>query len=343
MIEIIDVEKFLELALNFPIFDVRAPLEYEKGHIPGAINLPLFSDEQRAVVGLVYAQEGKGSAISKGLEFVGPKMNNIVEQVKNQTASKTILIHCWRGGMRSKSIAWLLDLVGYNVYLLEGGYKNFRNFTKKIFEKKYNLIVIGGPTGSGKTKFLEKLSGKYQVIDLEFLANHRGSAFGGLGKEKQITQQQFENNLAIRLLRLNFDEKIFIEDESLRIGTLFLPKYFFELMRNSNLIFLEIPLEERIKNIKTEYAKYPEVQLEKCIETIKEHLGGTSFKNIINNLKNGKIDDVISQLLVYYDKKYNFGLLKRDQKKIFKIPLRDLENNFDTLVEKTQNYSQQKS
>lgn len=318
----IQIEQFLELSRTLPIFDVRAPAEFAYGHIPGAFNLPLFTDEQRAAVGTLYAHQGKQAAISKGLEYVGPHLIHFVEQVKTCTNSKSILVHCWRGGMRSKSIAWLLNLMGYEVYLLEGGYKSYRAHTRSVFEQPYNFNVIGGTTGCGKSIILEKLKALHQqVIDLEQLAHHRGSAFGALGQKPQPTQAQFENNLAHALMQCDLDKPIWIEDESLRIGSLFIPQPLFKTMRSSLLLHISVDQETRCEIIKKMYGHFSGDALIACVQSIQEHLGGTRTQEITQLIATNQIHQAILRLLDYYDKKYTFGLSQRNHEKIQPITL----------------------
>jgi len=197
-IKTVGIEEFMALRERLPVFDVRTPAEFAKGHIPGAFNLPLFSDEERRRVGIIYKQIGRESAILEGLEYVGPKMRRIVETVQSITGHKTLLLHCWRGGMRSSSVAWLLNTSGYEIFLLKGGYKAFRHYVLDSFEIPRDIIILSGHTGSGKTEILQALSrlGE-QAIDLEKLACHKGSAFGSLGETPQPAQQEFENHLAL--------------------------------------------------------------------------------------------------------------------------------------------------
>lgn len=198
-IKSVSIEEFIALRDRFPVFDVRTPAEYDKGHIPGAHNLPLLSDVERALVGTTYHKAGREAAILEGLEYVGPKMRQMVETVQHATESKTVMLHCWRGGMRSKSVGWLLNTYGYKVFLLTGGYKAFRHYVLQSFEIPRNIIILSGHTGSGKSDVLEHLQHlQEQVIDLEGLAHHKGSAFGGLGELPQPSQQQFENQLAFQ-------------------------------------------------------------------------------------------------------------------------------------------------
>jgi tRNA 2-selenouridine synthase len=230
----IPIQEFLQLSKTNLVLDVRSPSEYAHAHMPHAQNLPLFNDEERKIVGTAYKQQSKQIAIKLGLDFFGTKMREMVEEVEQLAASNLqlakskaqkavgkqqlakgilqieddypaptahcILVHCWRGGMRSAGVAWLLDLYGFKVYTLEGGYKAYRNWVLQQFEKEYHFKIIGGYTGSGKTLLLDALAKENNaVIDLEGLANHKGSALGALGQLPQPTQEMFENLLATEL------------------------------------------------------------------------------------------------------------------------------------------------
>ena len=183
----IHIDEFLKLAETHPVFDVRSPGEYNHAHIPGAKSLPLFTDEERKEVGTAYKQISREQAIKIGLDYFGPKMRKMVEEVEAVSQlvtrdSKLILIYCWRGGMRSGAVSWLLDTYGFKVCTLIGGYKKFRNYVLDTFKKPYHFNIIGGFTGSGKTELLKTLKERGEkVIDLEAIANHKGSAFGAIG------------------------------------------------------------------------------------------------------------------------------------------------------------------
>ncbi|MEO6289790.1 MAG: tRNA 2-selenouridine(34) synthase MnmH, partial [Ginsengibacter sp.] len=209
-IEQIDIENFIKLSEKSPAFDVRSPGEFLHAHIPGAFSLPLFSDGQRKVIGTAYKQQSRQIAVKKGLDYFSERMKNMISEAeeiikqsnKNFSNENRLLVHCWRGGMRSRSVAWLLDLYGFKVFTLNGGYKAFRNWALQQFEKEYSLKILGGYTGSGKTGVLQEMKENgVAVIDLEGLANHKGSAFGSLGEAPQPGQEMFENILAIELFR----------------------------------------------------------------------------------------------------------------------------------------------
>lgn len=358
-IERIDIEKFLQLSEEYPIFDVRSPGEFLHAHIPGAFPLPLFTDDQRKIIGTAYKLQSRQVAVKKGLHFFSERMKEIPDEVEELTGNQKkvsmnnatphtnrILIHCWRGGMRSGAVAWLLDLYGFKVYTLKGGYKAFRNWALAQFKKNYAINLLGGYTGSGKTEVLHELGRMgNRVIDLERLAHHKGSAFGALGEKPQPTQEMFENQLAFELHKTegiaerkqsngdthtnNYPGGIWIEDESRHIGTAGIPKTFWDQMRKSPLYFLEIPFEERLKYIVNSYGPFDKNELKGSIMKIQKRLGGLDTKNAINYLLENKVSDCFSILLRYYDKMYNNSLNKREniEAVLNKIPCATVDIN----------------
>ncbi|CAN5700705.1 tRNA 2-selenouridine(34) synthase MnmH [soil metagenome] len=340
----ITIQQFLELAEKHPVLDVRSPGEYIHAHIPGAYSLPLFTDEERKVVGTAYKQQNRQIAIKIGLDYYGVKMKAMVETVEDLFKCRTnenieaslncVLVHCWRGGMRSAGVAWLLDLYGFKVYSLAGGYKKYREWAREQFEKKHTLNIIGGYTGSGKTLVLQELkqAGNY-ILDLEGLANHKGSTFGALGQNPQPSQEMFENLLA---KELNFIQKqqqvgidlasakdenwinadlpgnvIYVEDESQRIGLINIPGPFWQQMRSSPISFFDIPFEERLNYLTEAYGKFDKEKLVNSVIRIQKRLGGLETKNAVNYLLENNQKECFRILLKYYDKWYSKGLLNR--------------------------------
>jgi tRNA 2-selenouridine synthase len=316
----IHIEEFLQLAQQHPVLDVRSPGEYKHAHIPGAVSFPLFTDEERKVVGTAYKQKSREEAIKIGLDYFGVKMWKMVEEAekiaashKSEVDSKTVLAHCWRGGMRSAGVAWLLDLYGFKVYTLIGGYKLFRRWVLEQFEKNYSFKVVGGFTGSGKSYVLKALEQNGQtVIDLETLAHHKGSAFGNIGMPPQPSQELFENKLALELHR-KANRCIWVEDESQRIGDVNIPIVLWKKWRQQPLYFLDIPFEERLKHITEEYGKLERERLVNSIIRIKKRLGGLETKESINALIEDRVEDCFRILLRYYDKWYLKGMNNREQ------------------------------
>jgi tRNA 2-selenouridine synthase len=312
-IEKLNIEDFLSLSQSHPVVDVRSPGEYIHAHIPGAYNLPLFNDEERKTVGTLYKQQGRENAIKTGLDIFGLKMSRMVEEVENFAGKgRIILIHCWRGGMRSAGVAWLMDLYGFRVYTLTGGYKIFRRYVLETFSTPLHFKILGGYTGSGKTRVLKELKKQDElIIDLEEIAQHKGSAFGALEGKAQPSQEMFENLLAIELRKLG-SGYAWLEDESQRIGLLNIPPEVWKKMRASPLYFLEIPFEERLINIIGEYGNGDQEKIADSILRIKKRLGGLESKNAIRFLQEGNVSECFRVLLRYYDKCYLNGLDNRE-------------------------------
>lgn len=343
------ITEFLAGCKNELLLDVRSPSEYQHAHLPGAISLPLFTDEQRAVVGTAYKQKSRQAAIKIGLDYFGPKMREMVERVEELAGSlqlvvgnnaansqlptvNRVFIYCWRGGMRSGAVAWLLNLYGFEVTVLAGGYKAFRNHVLKTIEQPWPFKIIGGYTGSGKTEVLQALKKRGEkIICLEGLASHKGSAFGSINMPPQPSQEMFENLLSRELLMVNDESSvvneevndqpfttrhspftIWLEDESQRIGSVNIPNPFWKTMRSSPLYFLEIPFEQRLQHITEEYSQCNKESLAAAIERIKKRLGGLETKAALQHLQDDNYTECFRILLRYYDKQYLKGLHERE-------------------------------
>ena len=343
--ERIHIEQFMELAGRLPVLDVRSPSEYAHAHMPGAISFPLFTDEERKLVGTTYKQQSREEAIKIGLDLFAPKMRRMVEEVekllqqfkasRNQIkpgTSKSILVYCWRGGMCSGAVSWLLDMYGFKVYTLIGGYKVFRNYILDTFTLPFNFKILGGYTGSGKTETLKELESLGQtIVDLEAIAGHKGSAFGNIGLPPQPGQEMFENILGLQLrAKIEKGEKralnagfthspyaiqnspIWLEDESQRIGLVNLPRALWETMRHSKIFFMDVPFEERLKHLVEEYGSLDRSQMIEAIGRIREKLGGLNAKAAIQLLEDGNTIESFRILLKYYDKFYFKALHNRE-------------------------------
>ncbi|RYF86929.1 MAG: tRNA 2-selenouridine(34) synthase MnmH [Chitinophagaceae bacterium] len=259
-----------------------------------------------------------------------PMVEVVEKNLSNASAngSNKILVHCWRGGMRSGAVAWLLDLYGYEVYTLAGGYKAYRNWVLNHFEQDYDFKILGGYTGSGKTAILRQLERNNQtVIDLEKLANHKGSAFGGIGQGDQPTQEMFENLLATDLHEKQ-SQCIWLEDESQRIGKLHLPHPLWRTMRTKPIHFVEIPFTHRLQYITDEYGNLDKEQLAVSIERIKKRLGPLETKIALAHLRNNETQACFSILLRYYDKQYDKALPNRENidHLLNKIPVSNVDS-----------------
>jgi len=335
MAEKISAEDFYHLSKDIPVIDVRSPKEFETGHFPGAFNIPIFNNDERAKVGTTYKQVSRNKAILQGLEFVGPKLAEFVKQAQKLAVNNQVLIYCWRGGMRSASMAWLFETAGLKTKLLSGGYKAFRTFGKQKLSESKKLLILGGLTGSGKTEILLNIKKKgEQVVDLEGIAHHKGSVFGSLGQKPQLPNEQFENNLIHEWLTLDLLKPIWLEDESHSIGSNWIPSELFTLMRQAPVLKIEIDKSFRIKRLMKEYAGF-DTHLENCVLKIGKKLGGQNVKQAIESLKKGQLDDVADITLTYYDKSYGHGLNTRNENSVYPVKLDsdNPEKNAEILVE----------
>jgi tRNA 2-selenouridine synthase len=322
----INIQQFIELTHQYQVLDVRSPGEYNHAHIPGAYSLPLFTDEERKVVGTAYKQQGKQKAIKLGLDFFGVKMKSMVEEAEaiikkapilnsEFRTQNSIVVHCWRGGMRSAGVAWLLDLYGFEVYTLIGGYKAYRNWVLKQFETDYNLIIVGGYTGSGKTSLIEELQKRnHAIINLEKIANHKGSAFGDMGGQPK--QEMFENILAEQLCNNKNASALWLEDESQRIGSLTIPNSLWKTMRCKPVYFIDIPFDQRLDYIIATYGLTDKEKLVNSIIRIQKRLGPLETKTAIGFLIEDNYRACFEILLKYYDKSYIKGLHNRENLEI---------------------------
>jgi tRNA 2-selenouridine synthase len=306
VVKTVSIEEFFSDSGGRVLFDVRTPAEFEKGHVPGAMNLPLFSNLERAEVGTLYKNTGKEAAYLKGLEFAGEKLAGAVARVLDIAPQKKVAVHCWRGGQRSASVAALLRFSGFDVQVLTGGYKAYRNFVLDSFStQKLPLVILGGKTGSGKTETLHVLRelGE-QVIDLEGMARHKGSAFGALGESPQPTTEQFENDLFAAVGGLNPERRIWVENESRNVGRNFIPQGFWDQMRSTVLVNVEMPFDLRVKRLIEDYAQYPPDEIEASLLKIERRMGGQYVKAALEAYRNGDLQTSTGIALKYYDKTY---------------------------------------
>lgn len=300
---------FLHQDTHIPIIDVRAPSEFEAGHIPGAYSIPLFSDEERAAVGTTYKQKGQQEAILLGLQIVGPKMHDLALQAQKYAVDGQLKVHCWRGGMRSQSMAWLFETTGLRCFLLEGGYKAYRQQALDTFAEIEALHVIHGPTGSGKTAILAALDklGE-QVIDLEALAHHKGSAFGWIGMGAQPSTEQFQNDLYQAISHLDPMRRIWVEGESKAIGKVYLPEVFWNKMQMGHAMVIDVPKHIRVERLVADYGVAPKEDLAESIRRISRKFGGNRVKDALQYLEQGDLAAVADMLLSYYDKTYAYAI-----------------------------------
>ncbi len=338
----IDIEQFLQLAEEHPVFDVRSPSEYGHAHIPGALPLPLFSDDERREVGTTYKQRSREAAIKIGLDYFGIKMRQmvcLVEDILHHKGTNTVLLHCWRGGMRSGAVSWLLDMYGFRVFTLRGGYKKYRNWVLDQFSRPYSLRILSGFTGSGKTEILLEMARLgVPTVDLEGLAGHRGSAFGALGMPPQPTVEQFENKLAQELYTISREhpgKTIWLESESNRIGCVNIFHTFFNQMKAAPRIHTEVSHEARLGYITAGYGQFSTEKLKDAVLRIQKRLGGLETKNALAHLDAGCIRDAFDILLKYYDKFYASGGIYQPAIMTIELPGTNAYENARLILQKT--------
>jgi tRNA 2-selenouridine synthase len=305
-----DPAAFLTMSADRPVLDVRSPGEFNHGHIPGAISFPLFTDDERAQVGTFYKQKGGEPAFILGLQFVGPKMAGFVQSAIKLAPGRKVAVHCWRGGQRSGSMAWLLQQAGFDVVTMAGGYKAYRNHVLHHFaEQRLDLRIVGGKTGTGKTKILHALRDLgEQIIDLEGIACHKGSAFGFIGERPQPTVEQFENDLHQVFEALDPARPVWLENESHSIGRVFIPDGLWGQMKTAPLFHVEIPEPDRIRNLLADYVIEHTADLQLAFQKIASKLGGLRLKNALAALQEGDFAAAATIALEYYDKTYQHCL-----------------------------------
>jgi tRNA 2-selenouridine synthase len=314
-----DIQPFLERFLqgSCGLIDVRSPAEFAQGHIPGAVNLPILDNEERHIVGLTYKQEGNEKAVQKGFELVGKKFSDYISEAKKLALNKNIMVYCWRGGMRSNIMSWLLNLSGLHVTLLNGGYKSYRHWCLEELALPRKWIVLGGKTGVGKTEILLHLKtiGKH-VVDLEGTAHHKGSAFGALGQKEQPTNEHFENLLALDISKFPPDIPIWIEDESPRIGAIKVPDALYAQMRRSITVAISRDVSIRRERILAEYGIFPVEVLAERTTQLKKRLGGDRLKIALEHLEQNNVAGWMEIMFLYYDKAYEHGIANHHEDEV---------------------------
>lgn len=308
----ISLPDFLTLRNELPVIDVRSEGEFEAGHIPGVANIPLLNNSERVVVGTAYKQQGQEAAIHEGFRLVGPRLEGIVSEAEKIAAGKEVIVHCWRGGMRSANFAHFIGMAGLKSSLLVGGYKTYRQAAQEMFRMPLKLISITGCTGSGKSDVLREIGRQgEQVLDLETLACHKGSAFGHLMQPPQPTSEQFQNELYEQLLKFDLSRQIWVEDESIAIGKIFLPSEFWSRLHGSPLLRMEVSKEIRVGRLVEEYGHADREEFLSIMERISKKLGGQHFLDAREKLQKGDMPAVMEILLTYYDKAYVRSMERR--------------------------------
>jgi len=308
------IEPFL--AGSGALLDVRAPAEYAQGHIPGALNLALFSDAERAEVGTAYKQLGRRAAIQRGLQLVGPRLADLGDALSKAHAETggVLRLHCWRGGMRSQSMAWLAQQLELPVVVLEGGYKAFRRWVLQRVEQPMPLRLLGGRTGTGKTDLLLALQRHgVAVVDLEGLAHHRGSSFGGLGLPPQPSTEHYENRIALALHNHRQAPEIWLEAESAQVGRCRIPAGLWRQMQRAPLLEIQRPLPERLEQLVAVYGSQPAAALREATERIARRLGPQRTAAALEAIDRGEWGEAARQMLDYYDRCYDHELARHGE------------------------------
>lgn len=302
------------------IIDVRTPNEFNEDSIPTSINQPVLTNLQRKEIGKIY-KEDPFKARNLGAQKVIQNINKILNRIK-LNKSDNILIYCWRGGMRSSSLYMVLKSIGYNVAMLEKGYKSYRKYINNFFEediKTFNFNILSGLTGTGKTFFLNKMSKFFSVLDIENLAQHKGSILGNLPNIKQPSQKKFESQIWYCLVKSDFTKKVWVESESNRIGKLFLPNNLYKKMKEGKVYKIEMPIKNRINFIIKDYEYLIKDKriVKKSLGVFKRFIPVSEMEKINSFLKNKDFKRFVECLLKHhYDSVYK----KRDNyKKASKI------------------------
>jgi tRNA 2-selenouridine synthase len=312
---ILPIQDFLKLRDTLPAVDVRSEGEYNSGHIAGAFNVPILNNQERIEVGTDYKLRGQREAIKTGFRLVGPRILDIVNEAERIADGKELLVHCWRGGMRSSNFSQFVGMAKIKTHQLDGGYKSYRNEALSSFKFPFNFCVLAGFTGSGKSEILHALKRKgEQVIDLEKLSNHKGSVFGGLMMPPQPTTEQFQNDLFEEVRKLDLRRRVWIEDESITIGKIVLPDVFWRHMAVSDIAEMNVAKEIRITRLVDEYGKADRDAFLTAMSGITRKLGGQHYLAAKEKLLNDDMASVIDILLTYYDKAYASGLSKKQHR-----------------------------
>ncbi len=315
------IQEFLSLRQHHPIVDVRSEGEFREGHIRGAINIPLLNDAERVVVGTTYKQKGQKEAILEGFRLVGPRLVDIIQQAEEVAQGREILVHCWRGGMRSNNFCQFIGMAGIRSKTLDGGYKAYRQAAADSYRTPMKIVLLGGCTGSGKSEVLRSLAAQEeQVLDLEDLAHHKGSAFGGLLMPPQPTTEQFQNDLFEEILKLDLSRRVWVEDESIAIGKIFLPNDLWQQMVKSPLVQMDVSKEVRIRRLVHEYGPADRGEFLAAMGKIVKKLGGQNYQLASERLAENDMSTVMDLLLTYYDKAYLGSLDKKKARIAFKAP-----------------------
>lgn len=330
------------LKLDNPIYiDMRSPAEFRDGRIPGAVNIPLFDDDERCQVGTTYRVDGPDEAKQLGLSLVSTKLPEIVSQVRSlYRRGGTVIVYCWRGGMRSKAVVSVLDLVGIPAFQLSGGYKNYRRYVLDSlaeFSPLPPIVVLCGSTGVGKTTLLNILERRsVPVIDLERLANHRGSAFGQIGLGRSETAQNFDALLLNQLRRLQCKPYIVVECESKRVGNVYLPTVLYQAMQSGKKMLAYAGVETRVTRLMDEYLDLYNKNRDEIVNSLtslSRRLGTAKTQTLLDAFAGNQVREVVRTLLIdYYDPLYGYETTDVDKFEYI-VDAEDLEQAAENIIE----------
>ncbi|WP_308639705.1 tRNA 2-selenouridine(34) synthase MnmH [Paenibacillus silvisoli] len=315
--------------------DVRSPSEFRAASIPGSVNIPLFDDAERAEIGTLYKQVSVEAAKQRGLEIVSAKLPAFVRAFAAIPGKKTVF--CWRGGMRSKTSATLVSLMGIQASRLTGGYRAYRQWVVDQLaqiEIKPTALVLHGNTGSGKTRLLRRLAEEgYPVLDLEAMAGHRGSIFGEIGMDAH--NQKMFDALLIEGLLANRNESIMaIEAESRRIGKVILPEAVVAKKEEGIPIVIDLPIQERVKHIIEDYQPWqnPEACMN-AFKRIKNRIHTPIAHEIQGCLETERYEAAVEMLLVYYyDPRYAHAAPYMDDRPCYRIQAKNADEAYSELL-----------
>lgn len=341
MINRIDIQKALSIK-DAVMIDVRSPKEFNEDTIPGAINIPILSDEEREQVGYLYKQVNREKAKESGLQYASNKLVDFYKEIKSISDSKKApVLFCYRGGMRSSSVATIMDIMSLRVYVLEGGYKSYRSYVMDnlpTFAEKFKFIVLHGYTGVGKTKLLNDLENKdMQVIDIEGLAKNSGSVFGSLAYKSNSNSQKAFESLLLRNYQTLESNIVFTESESKRVGRVILPDFMFNDMENGYHVLIKTNMKNRVKNIMEDYVDIDipdrNNKIVAAINKLRKRLGNDKVDELIQEVNTGDYSSAIVALMVdYYDPLYEYSINKVEQYDLI-IEYDDKNQAVDELIE----------
>lgn len=292
---------------GYQLIDVRSEGEYARGHIPGAVNVPLLRNEERVIIGTTYKQSGRDAAVAMGYEIIGPRFAELYQAFKAAAGSRKPLFYCWRGGLRSQISSTVLSWGGFHVWLLKGGYKAYRNMVQARLSEPRRFLLLGGMTGVGKTDILGILEKRgWPVLDIEALARHRGSALGSLGMEPQPSVEMFENLLWESLHDKPADTAVLAENESRKTGSCVIPDGLWQQLLQATLIEIEVPDEVRLQRLVKEYAGFDAAELAERTEKLRKRLGGLACQQAKEAILSGDKITWVKLLMQYYDRSYRY-------------------------------------